>query len=122
MPLQEVMESTTERQLVVWMAWLAIQLNQPSRSDYYSMVIAAEIRRGNSKNPRSVKVGDFKLRFNSDSRSSSVPDETKLKLMKARWLAITNIGAGPRPSHPREYVKPSPNRHPVPASSSSQEK
>lgn len=40
MPLMECMEKHTERQLYVWLAWFNLQMNKPSRSDYYLMQIA----------------------------------------------------------------------------------
>lgn len=68
----------THRQFICWNEWLDfIAINQTSRDNYYQMQVACEQRRSISKNPRSVKLDHFKLRFNKKvvSSISSSQDE-----------------------------------------------
>lgn len=72
MSLTECMEKTTHRQYAAWSEWLAEDYNRPERSDYYAMLIAAEVRSlahtvvkallGTSLGDISLK--DFLLEFN----------------------------------------------------------
>lgn len=78
----------THRQFAAWIAWLSEQWEQPSRTDNYLMQIAAEIRRGNVKKPRSVKIEHMRLRFKSSSRKPKLTREQATALSKAKWLAV----------------------------------
>lgn len=57
------MRMHTQRDLLVWIIWMDKQLNDPDRTAYYLMQIAAEIRRANVKNPAKVKIEDMRLKF-----------------------------------------------------------
>jgi len=57
------------------------------REDYYWAQVAAEIRRGNVKNPRNVKVEDFLMKFTTDEKKRP----TTPKSSKAAWLGILGI-------------------------------
>lgn len=63
MSLRRCMREHTERELRVWLAWMALQWDSPDRSDYYLMQVACEVRRVLSRDPRAISISDFKLQF-----------------------------------------------------------
>lgn len=71
----------------IWSEWFALEQNRPSRSDHYLMNIAAEIRRGNVKNPRAVKLDHFKIPFERKRRRPMTKEEATA-IAKARWGAM----------------------------------
>jgi hypothetical protein len=92
MSLPECMRRHTPRQLKIWLAWLDLQWNRPSRSDWYAMQIAfniACVRGMFAKSPPSFGLKDFTIEF---GRKTAPPlsDEERLVRSKASWLA----GAG----------------------------
>lgn len=60
----------THRQFVAWQAWEQGEWNRPDRHDYYVMQTAAEVRRGNSKNPRSVQTDHMRIPFRFEELKS----------------------------------------------------
>jgi hypothetical protein len=60
----------THRQYLAWQEWLDEQWDCPDRTDHYLMSIAAEVRRGNAKNPRQVEVDHLRLKFKTAQTSS----------------------------------------------------
>jgi hypothetical protein len=57
----------THRQYVTWMVWLNEEEDKPTRSDYYQMQTAAEVRRLRAKNPEAVLIEQLKLNFVVDT-------------------------------------------------------
>jgi len=68
-PLHEVIGKWSHREYRLRLEWLAAQNNEPSRSDFYLMQIAAEVRRVLHKTPNSVKTDDFQLKFSAVEES-----------------------------------------------------
>jgi hypothetical protein len=64
----------TERQYVTWMAWLDLELNNPSRADWYSMMVA---RATGAKNVEPIKF----------AKSKPASDEEQLVWAKQRAIA-----------------------------------
>lgn len=67
------------------MAWFNQQYDEPSRSDYYLMQIAQEVRRVLSKNPSRVRLLDFKLPFGKTSTDKKVKEDISKKAI-SRWI------------------------------------
>ena len=67
------------------MWWLDEQMSEPSRSDYYLMQIALEIR---SIFKKRVKLSDLKLVFETKKRpaKSATDKASMLEAIKARWI------------------------------------
>lgn len=92
MTLGECLEKTTHREYLVWMAWLRDRLNHPGLTEYYLMQIAMEVRRVLSNKPSSIRLEQFKLKFNVDRLRKPVQKMTKelaTTYAKAKWFAIT---------------------------------
>jgi hypothetical protein len=88
----------THKQYMAWLAWLADQWNQPSRSDAYAMQVAAEVYRGNAKKPREVQAKQFVLKFGTGRRLVGEPSsdgqpardaETATSISQGVWFGIT---------------------------------
>lgn len=94
----------TYRQYLAWQAWIDMEWDRPSRSDWYAMQTAAEVQRGylmnNHLDPSQVREANMKLAFQR-SRSAQAtlsPDqeaaeeaqfqEWQMQLSKARALAM----------------------------------
>lgn len=77
--LQEVQEGTTSSEFVEWVRYLELEVNDFDRQDYYLAQIAAEIRRGNAKYPRQIKVEDFVLKFKTESEIRKNPTMAEAK-------------------------------------------
>jgi hypothetical protein len=65
----------TYRQFKVWQAWLREEWNTPTRSDYYLMEIACEVRRVLSSKPGNIKVEHFKLEWVTGSQEKELTPE-----------------------------------------------
>ena len=99
MSVRECRQKHTHREYNALVAHLDSEWNKPSRSDYYLMQIALEIRRfmmGFSKEGKAPEMGDLFLPFSSqgsDPRSEEevTPEEIKIKseVSKAAWFART---------------------------------
>lgn len=86
MPLQRCLSEVSHREYLTWMAWFEMDQNRPDRSDHYAMQIAAEVRRGNSKNPRKVLLEHFKIPFRRASeRPKPKTVEEATAQSRARW-------------------------------------
>lgn len=94
----------TARQFRAWQAWLALEMESPSRTDHYLMQVAAEVRRGQVKNPRQVKLNDFRLRFVAPQdrglRATGMSDEQALAAEKAMWFSAVGMGRKKRKPRP----------------------
>lgn len=100
MPLGECMERHTYRQLLVWLAWLENQWNEPDRHDYYLMQIAAAICSVNAKRGRRPKLKDFALKFRVGRNTSSASKEQAAAVSKAIWAArLRMLGKPPGSNH-----------------------
>lgn len=76
----------TDRQKLVALKWLQTEIENPSRSDLYSMQIACEVRRVLSKNPNSIKLKDFLLTMtNPSSPQGKASADNIAAVAKAQW-------------------------------------
>lgn len=88
------MKEHTHRQYLAWMAWLEMQWDRPSRTDWYLMQIAAEVYKKFRKNPAQILVETFKLRFKSSNKApvkTKAQKEMDAAAAKARWFGMTNF-------------------------------
>jgi hypothetical protein len=70
------------------MRYLELEFNEPSRSDYYLALIAAETRRSYVKHPGRVKLESMILKF-KPSRAAK-PEQSTLD-SKRFWLASVGL-------------------------------
>ena len=79
------------------------------------MQIAAEVRRVLSKNPGSIKIEHFRLKFGEKSAPTpKMTVEEAAAISKARWLGMFPEGKAPRIVPPDEPITATPNREPNP--------
>jgi len=94
MSLQRCMRETTSSEFVGWQEYLRAEENETQREHYYLAQIAAEVRRGISKKPKSIKLEQFLLRFERKKiESRPLTEEEKQKRAdksKSIWLAFVN--------------------------------
>lgn len=99
MSLAQCRVEVSYREYLVWRAWLALELDRPSRTDHYLMQVAYEVRRANARRPRSVKLDHFRLRSKNGTATTPGPAmsvEMATALSKASWMARVSQ-SGPRP-------------------------
>jgi ribosomal protein S19E (S16A) len=81
--------------------WLQRDINEPSRSDWYLMGIAAEVRRVLAKNPGGIQPSQFRLKFTTKKgkkvRAESKADKEarekyEMESSKALMIAIVTKG------------------------------
>lgn len=73
--------------MLVYMTWLSDQWCEPSKTDYYLMMIACEVRRVLSRRPNQIKLSHFRLQFGSgDNRRKPASREQAAAWSKAAWL------------------------------------
>lgn len=70
---------------------------QPSKTEYYLMRIAMEVQRVLSKDPKKIKLNDFKLSFDvkdEDPKERKRKQRQKMEQSKAAWLGSVGIKKG----------------------------
>jgi len=96
MSLDRVKVETSASQFVLWMKFFEWETNAFDVTRCYLAQIAAEIRRGNVKEPRNVKVADFIMKFEpprkeSEQKESAMVAQTKANRTKAFFFALTGL-------------------------------
>ncbi len=89
------MRTTRHRVFLAWLKWLDMDLERPSRADWYAMQTAAEVRRGLVKQPNDVDVNKFIVKFDRRKRlapQKKMTDEELMRRSKAAWLGAAGIG------------------------------
>ncbi len=85
------MRTTTSREFVEWMVFINDEEQQrskvESKADHYLAQIAAEIRRGNVKDPQKVKMDDMILTFKDESEEQDQNPEVS----KRFWLSALGV-------------------------------
>lgn len=93
------MAETTSSEFVDWMTFRRMDMNNPSRIDYYLAQIAAEVRRSMAKHPNKIVVKDFLLKFTPKVTTSRAPtpEEAQKRSMasKSMWFGILNRAKRP---------------------------
>lgn len=87
----------THRQFFVWQQWLSDQFEKPSRTDFYLMQVAAEVRKLFNKNPASVDINNMKLKWkeqNEEGKDVGVDKpvneeqrKKRIEMIKQVWLS-----------------------------------
>lgn len=116
MSIGECLQKHTHRQMLSWMEYLNIDADRPDKLENYLMQIAAEVRKTKAKNPRAVRIEDFKLKFVGGSTSSQEPappaSADRVAASKSAWAKIKK---NPKPA-PRKPVRYERNRTGKPGS------
>ncbi len=86
----------TSREFVRWRIWFSKNIEKDTKEDYRAASIVAEIRRGQVKNPRAVKLEDclVKVGYEDDKRkgpTSTMSPEQRIAASKAKWLGFAGL-------------------------------
>lgn len=89
-------ENISYTEFLTWQAWFRKDFNRPSRSDFYLMQIAYELRRAIAAfagNKGKLSLNDFKLTF-KDKQKLTEQQQREADLQHEKmWLAVVT-GAG----------------------------
>lgn len=86
-PVNELKSRIGYSEFLEWKIFLDKEEERQTKLDYYLAQIAAEVRRGWVKNPKSVKVKDMLLNV----QNASGPAEKRIARSKAVWLGAVNL-------------------------------
>ena len=82
----DLKERVTYREFLEWITFLNKEEERQTKQDYYLAQIAAEVRRGHVKSPRTVKVKDFLIQV------VPTPNEKKrMENSKSFWLGMAKV-------------------------------
>ena len=88
----------TQREYEARLSWINKDLEQPSRSDWYLMQIAAEVRRNRVDKPELVKLNDMKLASEKEKKAKEEKpkkiDPIALAISKSRWGGLVGLKRG----------------------------
>jgi len=84
-PVNELQDRITYSEFMDWITFLNREEGQVKKQDFYLAQIAAEVRRGNVKNPRSVKTKDFILKH------SAGKDPAPVSKSKSTWASVLKV-------------------------------
>lgn len=82
--MRELRQRITFNEFLGWLDYLSQEEERLTKEDLYFAQIAAEVRRANVKNPRSVKIDHFLVKRSSES----VPAP---KSSKSIWLSAVGL-------------------------------
>ena len=89
-PFRKVLQMS-HRDVNMHIAWLNEQYHIPSRSDYYLMQIAQEVRRVLAKRKKSIKLKHFLLKFVGSKSREKRRFKERVAQSKAYWRGVTRI-------------------------------
>lgn len=78
----------TYREFAEWLCFLNKEEERQTKQDYYLAQIAAEIRRGQVKSPRSIKVKDFLVQVTT---AATPQQEKKTERSKSFWMGLAGV-------------------------------
>ena len=81
----ELSARITYREFIDWLSFLDLEEERQTKLDYYLAQVAAEVRRGNVKNPKSVKTKDFLVQM---KRTGPADKTAKSKVVWAGALGV----------------------------------
>ena len=102
MSKQRCQAETSSSEFADWMQYLNDDTNAFHREDYFLANIAKLIVQSNSKNPESVKLDPFLLKFESKKPTPKLDEQSRLDRIKQSWLAWASVG---RPSRKKKRRK-----------------
>jgi len=91
-PVRELAARITYSEFIDWITFLRREEERNTKQDIYLAQIAAEIRRGLVKNPKSVKTKDFLMKKTDDTPATEKPASKS----KSAWAQSLNLKIGER--------------------------
>ena len=89
MSVQQAQACITSREFVEWRVFIEQEQTEPRVEHYYLAQVAAEVRRGWVAKPRQVKLKDFILR--TDKQTKAPNAQLQQEQSKAMWLAVCKV-------------------------------
>lgn len=80
----------THREYRLWCDWLSAEWDRPSRTDFYLMQIAAEIKSlimTTAGKTGKISMKDFHLKF----KNAASPQQEPVEHSKARWFGMVGM-------------------------------
>lgn len=77
------MKVITFSEFLDWVEFLGLEERRQDKTDFYFAQLAAEVRRGTVKNPKSVKMKDFYVSYTDPIKAAD-----RMKKSKAGWGAV----------------------------------
>jgi len=84
-PVAELKARITYSEFLDWLQYLRWQEQRQDKIDFYLAQIAAEVRRGYVRHPKSVKMKDFIITYLNED------DQHRLERSKKAWLSLLKI-------------------------------
>ncbi len=84
------MSSHTNREYEAWQVHLDDLEKEPSLHDWYLMQIAQEVCRVLSKRPNSIRLQQFKLKFEKKKKTLQTVEKVAA-ISKSRWFGFLGI-------------------------------
>ncbi|MCP4566474.1 MAG: hypothetical protein GY841_02705 [FCB group bacterium] len=88
MTVQECKRRHTHKEYIEWLAYWEMEANAFNPDRYYMAQVAAEVRRGNSKKPLSVKTEQLLIKFETKGGPPKRMTKAEVESQKAAWGAI----------------------------------
>ncbi len=91
-------DGPTHRQFEATVAWVDLQWNVPTRTDWYLMLIACEVRRVLAKAPGQIKVKQMLMKFETggSDNTQSVMERRRKMVELSKQQAIGLVGLASR--------------------------
>ena len=89
MSKQRCQTETTSTEFLDWMIYLEQDVNAFHREDFFLANIAKSIIQANSKDPKSVKLKHFLLKFEQEDSKASKASKMKQSLLA--WAGIKKV-------------------------------
>jgi hypothetical protein len=93
--LQRCKQETSSTDFVNWQAYLMKKMNEPSRSDYYLMRVAQEIRRAFAAKNTIVSIKDFFVKFTFEKKKPEAIEEIepgeRVTRSKGFWMGLVGL-------------------------------
>ena len=86
LPVAELKDRISYREFIDWLTFLQLEEERQTKQDYYLAQVAAEIRRGHVKNPKTVKTKDFLLEMKRQTEGQQQAEKSK-----SVWMGVLKI-------------------------------
>lgn len=87
-----MMETRSERQMAIYQAWENIRLEHPTPDQWYLIQIVTAIHQILAKNPRSIELKDFVLKFkHTVEQQKPKTKEEATKWAMAKWGSLMTM-------------------------------
>jgi hypothetical protein len=83
--LSECQQRVSYREFRTHIAWYQLQLNHPSRSDYYVMQLTDRVDNVLNTKPRTIDLNKYQIKFDVGDFKPKRLTDSMLKMAKSMW-------------------------------------